>query len=116
MLRRAGSVLHLGSRVEVALVTAQIYPIDDLLESLKGPVLQIQNYRNSMKQNSDRMSKKSPSEDPELRSQRPCRDMAKNICKQMSVGRGVYQGTHYDCSLHRFLFSVWEGRVCKGRR
>ena len=43
-----------------------IYPIYELLECMKGLVLQIQNYRISMTQGNNRISKRSPSEDPVL--------------------------------------------------
>ena len=39
-----------------------IYPIDELLKYMKGPVLQIQNYRMSMTQGNNRISEKSPGE------------------------------------------------------
>ena len=43
-----------------------IYPIYELLECMKGPVLQIQSCRISMTQGNNRISKRSPSEDPVL--------------------------------------------------
>ena len=43
-----------------------IYPIYELLECVKVPVLQIQNYRISMTQGNDRISERSPSEVPVL--------------------------------------------------
>ena len=39
-----------------------IYPIDELLEFMKGPVIQIQNYRISMTQGNSRISKRRPSD------------------------------------------------------
>jgi hypothetical protein len=39
-----------------------IYPIDELLKYMKGPVPQIQNYRMSMTQGNNRISEKSPGE------------------------------------------------------
>lgn len=38
--------------------------IDELLECMKGPVLQTQNYRISMMKSNNRLSERSPSEDP----------------------------------------------------
>lgn len=43
-----------------------IYPIDELLEWVNGPVLQIQNYRISTTQGSTRTSKSGPSEEAAL--------------------------------------------------
>ena len=43
-----------------------IYPINELLVFTKGPALQIQNYRISMTQGNNRISKRSPSEVPVL--------------------------------------------------
>ena len=43
-----------------------IYPINELLECMKGLVLQIQNYRISMTQGNNRISERSPSEVPVL--------------------------------------------------
>ena len=43
-----------------------IYPTYELLELVKGPVLQIQSCRISMAHGNDRLSKMSPSEVPEL--------------------------------------------------
>jgi hypothetical protein len=40
-----------------------IYPIDELLECMKELVLQIKNYRISMTQGDNRLSKRSPSKD-----------------------------------------------------
>ena len=45
---------------------ASTYPIEELLECMKGSVLQIQNYRVSMTQGDNRISKRSPSEGPIL--------------------------------------------------
>jgi hypothetical protein len=39
-----------------------IYPTGEMQECMKGPVLQIQNYRISMTQASSRISKRSPRE------------------------------------------------------
>ena len=46
------------------LVHPNIYPIIDLLECMKGLVLQIQNYRISMTQGNSRISERRPSEVP----------------------------------------------------
>lgn len=43
-----------------------MYPITELLEHMKRPVVKIQNYRISMKQGNSRMSERSPSEIPVL--------------------------------------------------
>jgi hypothetical protein len=43
-----------------------IYPINELLEYMKGPVLQIQNHRISMTQGNNRISQRSPSGIPVL--------------------------------------------------
>ena len=43
-----------------------IYPIDELLECIKGLVLQIQNYRISMTQSKNRLAERSPTEIPVL--------------------------------------------------
>ena len=43
-----------------------IYPIDELLEYIKGLVLQIQNYRIPITQGNNRISERSPSEVPVL--------------------------------------------------
>jgi hypothetical protein len=43
-----------------------IYPISELLECIKKPVLQIQNYGISMTQGNNRMPERSPSEVPVL--------------------------------------------------
>ena len=48
------------------LAHASTYPIEELLECMKGSVLQIQNYRVSMTQGDNRISKRSPSEGPIL--------------------------------------------------
>ena len=48
------------------MVQANIYPTNELLECMKGLVLQIQNYRISMTQGNNRISKRSPSEVPVL--------------------------------------------------
>jgi hypothetical protein len=48
------------------LVPLNIYPIYELLECVKGQALQIQSCRISMTQSNNRMSEKSPSEDPVL--------------------------------------------------
>lgn len=43
-----------------------IYPIYELLEHVKGPVLQIQSFRISMTQGNNRITKRSPGEDTVL--------------------------------------------------
>ena len=43
-----------------------IYPTDKMLECMKGSELQIQSYRISKTQGNNRMSKRSPGEDPIL--------------------------------------------------
>ena len=48
------------------LVTPVSYPIYELLEGMKGPVLQIQNYRISTTQDDNRMLEWSPSKVPVL--------------------------------------------------
>ena len=48
------------------MVHPNIYPIHELLEHLKGLVLQIPSYRISMTQDNNRLSVRSPSEDPVL--------------------------------------------------
>ena len=48
------------------LVHLNIYPIYELLEHGKGPVLWIQSCRISMTQGNNRISERSPSEDPVL--------------------------------------------------
>ena len=50
---------------------ANIYPIDELLECMKGLVLQMQSYRRSIKQGNNRISKRSPSEVQVLIEARP---------------------------------------------
>ena len=47
-----------------ALDHPNIYPIYELLESVKDPVLQSQSCRISMTQGNNRISERSPSEDP----------------------------------------------------
>jgi hypothetical protein len=42
------------------------YPIYELLEHVKGPVLQNQSYKISMTQGNSKISKRSPGEDPVL--------------------------------------------------
>jgi hypothetical protein len=44
------------------LAQLNIYPIDELLEDVKGLILQIQNYRISMAQGNNRISERSLSE------------------------------------------------------
>ena len=41
-----------------------IYPTDELLEGMYWPVLLIQNYRISTTQGNNRLSKRSPNDDP----------------------------------------------------
>jgi hypothetical protein len=48
------------------LAHTNIYPIYELLEHMKGLVLQIQSYRISMTQGNNRKSERSSSEDPAL--------------------------------------------------
>lgn len=48
------------------LTHSSIYPTDELLECVKGPVLRIPNYRISMVQGNNRISERSPSEDSVL--------------------------------------------------
>ena len=48
------------------LIYPNIYPTDELLECMKWPVLQIQNYRVSMTQDKNKVSEKSLSEVPVL--------------------------------------------------
>jgi hypothetical protein len=43
-----------------------VHLICELLERAKGPVLQIQSFRNSMTQGNSRISERSPGEDPVL--------------------------------------------------
>lgn len=43
-----------------------IYPVDELLACVKGPVLQIANYRISLTQGTNGISKGSSSKDPVL--------------------------------------------------
>ena len=51
---------------DLELAYPNIYPIGELLESRKGLVLQIQNYRISITQGNNRICKRSPSEVPVL--------------------------------------------------
>jgi hypothetical protein len=51
----------------LVLAHPHIYPISELLEQVKGPLLQNQSYRICMTQVNNRISKKSPGEDPILR-------------------------------------------------
>jgi hypothetical protein len=51
------------------LACPNIYPICELLEGMKGPVLQNQNCRISMTQGNNRMSERSLGEDPVLKVQ-----------------------------------------------
>jgi hypothetical protein len=80
-----------------------IYPIDELLEGVKGPVPQIQNYKISMTQGNDRIAEMSPSEDPEAGDFEPDQQLiVTNICKQRSVDkRNTLQLPQQDC-----VFSV----------
>ena len=52
-----------------------IYPISELLEHVKGLVLQIQSCRISMTQGNNRTSERSPSEDPVLIAATEARDL-----------------------------------------
>jgi hypothetical protein len=52
---------------DLVLAHPHIYPISELLEQVKGPLLQNQSYRICMTQVNNRISKKSPGEDPILR-------------------------------------------------
>lgn len=66
MVARAWRV---GRLISLAPTQAQIqgpqtYPIYELLECVKGVVLQFQRYRISMTQANNRISVRSPSEDP----------------------------------------------------
>ena len=46
------------------MVYSNIYPINELMELMKRPVLQLQNYRISMTQGNNRISERGPSEVP----------------------------------------------------
>ena len=61
-----GAVLESSGLNNFELVYPNIYPIYELLEHMKGLVLQIQSYRISMTQGNNRKSERSPSEDPVL--------------------------------------------------
>lgn len=43
-----------------------IHPICELLEQVKGPILQVQRHRSSMTQGNNKISERSPSKDPVL--------------------------------------------------
>jgi hypothetical protein len=81
------------------LACPSIYPIDKLLECMRGLVLQIQSFRISTTQGNKRISEGSPSINrvTEARGRIPDQQVtAVNICKQRSVDKRVYCGTHCD--------------------
>jgi len=78
------------------------YPIDELLEGMKGLVLQIQNWRISKTQDNNRISERCPREVTiltvsEARGLVPDQQIIEmNICKRRSVDKRLYCGTHFD--------------------
>jgi hypothetical protein len=94
--RRAGRLTSLDtSQVHIQgfeLAHPIVYPIDGLLECMKGLVLQIQNYRMSMIQGNNRIAERSPSEVPVCDRVAEARGLiaderviATNICEERSV-------------------------------
>ena len=68
--RRAGKVTHFTAIQAqfqgIELANPNIYPIDELLKHMKGPVLPIKSFRISTTQGNNRISERSLGEDPEL--------------------------------------------------
>ena len=100
------------------LVHPNIYPIHELLEHLKGLVLQIPSYRISMTQDNKGLSEKSSSD--RVSKARGLLQyqwiIAINIWNQRSMVNRIYCGMHWDTLQHPLwdLFFLFWGRGCKG--
>lgn len=85
---------------------------------MKGPVLQIPNYRIPMRQGNNRISGRSLSEDPVAEARGFMTDqqlIARNICKKCGQ-KEILWDTLIHISFHNKIFTCW-GLCCKdGRR